>query len=114
MTLLRVGPLPEGALDAAAVFHSEILPKARAELASGPDHLVLIFDPADQEHRGWRLAVVQDLAREYAPLRVNALVSDDETAIAAAAEYCADAPGFTGQLLVLDGKGVGGLLSYPA
>jgi hypothetical protein len=111
MALLRVGPLPQAALDAAVAFHASVLPKVRAELATGPDHLVLVFDPAEHGHRGWRLAAVQDLARQYAPLRVNALVSDDETAIAAAAQYCADAPGLTGQLLMLDGKGASGLLS---
>lgn len=111
MTVLRVGPLPEGALDAAATFHAEVLPGIRAQLAAEPDNLVLVFVPADPDHRGWRLAIVQDLARQYAPVRVNALTSDDETAIAAAADYCANAPGLTGQMLVLDGKGAGALLS---
>ncbi len=111
MALLRVGPLPQAALDAAAVFHGDVLPNVRAQLSAGADQLVLVFDPADHSHRGWRLAAVQDLARQYAPVRVNALESDDEAAIGAAAQYCADAPGLTGQLLVLDGKGASRLLS---
>lgn len=113
MTVLRVGPLPQGALDAAALFHANVLPKVRTELIAAADHLVLVFDPAEHDHRGWRLSAVQDLAREFAPVRVNGLASDDDAAIAAAARYCADAPGFTGQLLMLDGKGAGGLLSHP-
>ena len=58
-------------------------------------------------HRGWRLAAVQGLAREHAPLRVNALASDDELAIAAAHAYLASADGVTGQYLPLDSHGAG-------
>jgi hypothetical protein len=46
-----------------------------------------VFPAADHSHRGWRLAAVQGLAREHAPRRVNAVASDDEAAIAAAARY---------------------------
>jgi hypothetical protein len=108
MALLRVGALPEGALDAAAAFHAEVLPKARDTLIG--EDLTLVFGPAAPEHRGWRLAAVQQLAREHAPLRVNALESDDEEAIAAAAAYVREAPGLTGQLLPLDGTGAMALL----
>ena len=111
MPLLRVGPLPDGALDAAAAFYADVLPKVRASLSAGPDHLVLVFDPGDHTHRAWRLAAVRELARQHAPVRINALESDEEAAIEAAATYCADAPGLTGQLLKLDGNGAGALLS---
>ena len=110
MALLRVGALPEAALAAAARFHAEVLPEVLAQLARG-EHLVLVFTPADHTHRGWRLAVVQQLAREHAPIRVNALAGDDEAAIAAAAEYLAGAAGVTGQYLPLDGNGAGDILS---
>jgi hypothetical protein len=43
------------------------------------------FPPANHEHRGWRLAAVQQLAREHAPRRVNAVETDDEEALANAA-----------------------------
>jgi hypothetical protein len=111
MALLRVGALPAGALDAAAVFHADELPRLRAILARDGDDLVLVFAPAGHEHRGWRLAAVQQLAREHAPRRVNALESDDETAIAAALAYVSEAPGLTGQLLRLDRNGADALLS---
>jgi hypothetical protein len=110
MALLRVGPLPQEALAAAARFHADILPRAVAALADAGE-LVLVFPPADHTHRGWRLAAVQGLAREHAPIRVNALASDDEAAIAAAADYLASAPGITGQLLPLDGNGACDILS---
>lgn len=110
MRLLRVGPLPQEALAAAARFHAEVLPGVLEALGSADD-LVLVWAPADHTHRGWRLAVVQGLAREYAPIRVNAFVSDDEAAIAAATRYLTAAPGITGQLLPLDGNGAGEILS---
>ncbi len=77
----------------------------------GGEDVVLAFPAADHTHRGWRLAVVQQLARDAAPLRVNALAGGDEPAIAAAVAYLANAPGVTGQLLALDGKGAGEVLS---
>ncbi|GGB92294.1 hypothetical protein GCM10011494_08330 [Novosphingobium endophyticum] len=110
MELLRVGPLPEEPLAAAADFHSRILPGVEATLGGGADPLTLVFLPGDHEHRGWRLAAVQSLARAYAPSRVNAVESDDEAAIAAAGRWLAAAEGVTGQFLPLDGTGAGAVL----
>jgi hypothetical protein len=64
--------------------------------------LVLIFPPASHDHRAWRLAAVQDLAREAAPRRVNAIVGADEAAIAETLAWLEQAPGVTGQLLAVD------------
>jgi hypothetical protein len=106
--LVRVGELPEQPLDAAARFYGEALARVEAVL-EGParveEDLLLIFPPADQTHRAWRLASVQELARKYAPRRINAVASDDEAAIAAAERYLVTAPGVTGQYLTLDGHG---------
>ncbi|MFC0682987.1 MULTISPECIES: Rossmann fold domain-containing protein [Novosphingobium] len=107
--ILRVGPLAVNPLDAAAQFHAEVLPAARAALQGG-EELTLVFAPADHTHRGWRLAVVQELARDHAPLRVNALCGGDEQAIVAAADWLGRAPGVTGQYLPLDAKGAGALV----
>ncbi|MCK9542397.1 MAG: hypothetical protein M0R03_10265 [Novosphingobium sp.] len=92
-------------LDDAARFHTRDLPEIEALMARGGDDLTLVFPPADHAHRGWRLAVVQELARRYAPLRINAVASDDEAAIAATLAYLARAPGVTGQYLPLDSQG---------
>lgn len=108
--LLRVGGLSDGALMAAAQFHAEILPQALEVLLTGED-VILAFAAADHTHKAWRLAVVQQLARDAAPLRVNALSGGDEAAVAAAVAYLAEAPGVTGQLLALDGNGAGEVLS---
>jgi hypothetical protein len=108
--LLRVGPLPEEPLAAAADFHALVLPGVEAALRGGADPLTLVFSPGDHRHKGWRLAVVQSLARAFAPSRVNAVESDDDAAIAAAHDWLANAEGVTGQLLSLDGTGAGPML----
>lgn len=100
--LLHVGPLPEDALAAAAAFHAGVVPQVLA--APGPV-ITLVFAPAGHDHTAWRLAAIQTLARSCAPVRINALASADGVAIAAAASYIEDAPGVTGQYLVLDGAG---------
>ena len=102
MRTIRVGPLPERALEAAAQFHARVLPELIRPRAD--EDLVLIFEPAPYDHRGWRLAAVQDLARAAAPARVNGVAGDREAAIAQALAYLAHAPGVTGQLLAVDGK----------
>ena len=103
MAVLAVEGLPEGALDAAAAFHAEWLPRARALLdgLAAEGHLVLVFPAAPYDHRGWRLAAVQDLARAAAPRRVNAVAGDAAQAIAQTVDWLAQAPGVTGQLLAV-------------
>ena len=107
--ILHVGPLADDPLDAAAQFHAEILPQARALLGQDDD-LTLIFAPGGHEHQGWRLAVVQALARDHAPRRVNAVAGASEQAVAAAADWLTLAQGITGQYLRLDGQGAGSVL----
>lgn len=94
MRTVRVGPLPDRAIDAAAAFHSKPVPLE--------GDVVLVFTPASYEHRGWRLAAVQNLARAAAPARVNGVVGDDEQAIAATLAWLDQAPGVTGQLLSVE------------
>lgn len=110
--LLHLGPLSEDALEAAADFHARLLPSVEATLLAGADPLALVFLPAGPEHRAWRLAAVQGLARRFAPSRINAMESDEAASIAAASRWLDGAGGVTGQLLPLDGTGAGGVL-YP-
>ena len=117
MAVLRIDivELPEAPLDAATEFYSQELPEIRDDSDRLPDHdLVLVFEPASHEHRAWRLAAVQGLARELAPRRVNALASRDDAAIAAALAYLNAAGGVTGQYLQLDDLGAGLVISSPA
>lgn len=109
--LVRVGPLPDAALAASALFHAEVLPCVMAQLAQGAESVVLVFEPADHTHRAWRMAAVEGLAREAAPHRINAVESADEAAIAAACTYLHRAPGITGHVLPLDSHGAGEVIS---
>jgi hypothetical protein len=114
--IVRVGALPGEPLAAAARFHAEVLPGVLSLLDPGGHgddllDLTLIFAPADHTHKAWRLAVIQSLARAHAPLRINAVASDQENAIAAAERYLVEAPGVTGQYWALDGNGAGEMLS---
>ncbi|WP_404479838.1 Rossmann fold domain-containing protein [Novosphingobium sp. BL-52-GroH] len=110
--LLHLGPLSGDALEAAADFHARLLPSIEATLLAGADPLTLVFLPAGHDHRTWRLAAVQGLARRFAPSRINAVESDEAEAIAAASRWLGGAGGVTGQLLPLDGTGASGVL-YP-
>jgi hypothetical protein len=111
--LLHLGPLSEDALEAAADFHARLLPSIEATMLAGADPLTLVFLPANGDHRAWRRAAVQGLARRFAPSRINAVESDEPEAIAAAAHWLGDAGGVTGQFLPLDGTGAVGVL-YPS
>jgi len=101
--VLRVEGLPEAPLDAAAQFHACYLPQARSAL-EGADALALVFAAAGKPHYGWRLSAVQELAREAAPARVNAVAGDDHAAVCETLDWLASAPGITGQLLQVDGN----------
>jgi hypothetical protein len=110
--MLRVGALPAEALAAAAKFHAQVMPRVFDAVVEG-DHLVLVFGAADHTHRDWRNGVVRGLARQFAPIRVNAIAGGDEQAIAATAQYLARSPGVTGQVLPIDGTGAGPMLYHP-
>lgn len=104
----RIEHLPAGALDASAAFHADHLPAIRARLAHVDAHvdaLAIVFPAAPHDHRAWRLAAVQDLARAHAPRRVNGIAGEDADAIAATLAWLATAPGVTGQLLGVHGHG---------
>lgn len=108
MALYCVGLLPDDPLAAAAHFHANDLPKIAKALGTAPSvQYTIVFAPADYTHRGWRQAVIQGLARQHSPLRINAIESDDDAAIASAAAYLTSAGGITGQFLPLDGVGAG-------
>ena len=99
--------LPASALEAAAAFHVRHMPALNALLADAPASVVIVLPSASYEHEGWRRAVVRDLARAHAPVRVNMLAGDDAQAVVAALAYLEQAPGVTGQLFDLDGQGAG-------
>jgi hypothetical protein len=107
----EIESLPASPLAAAKSFHATHLDAIEATVGLSEGSLIIIFPAADQDHRGWRLAAIQDLARANAPIRVNAVESGHGPALLAACDYIENAPGLTGQLLRLDGSGLGALLS---
>ena len=98
---LRVDHLPAEPLDAAAVFHADHLHSAIAALEGGADQLTVILSPSPTDHDDWRRAVARDLARKYAPKRVNVLGGGSEEAVQSLLAYLRGAPGITGQYLPL-------------
>jgi hypothetical protein len=104
--------LPENPLDAAAHFHTNCAPDIRLEFEGLRDFAsyIIVFEPAGHEHRSWRLAVIQELAREFAPGRINAVIGTSDSAVTAALAYLGRAVGITGQLLDLDDTGAGEVL----
>lgn len=104
--VLRIQGLPEHPLDAAAGFYAKHAASIRGDLRGHPgDNVVIVFESAGKQHRGWQLAAVQDLAREAAPGRVNAVVGIDDRGIAQTLGWLQRAPGITGQLLPIDPTG---------
>lgn len=103
--LVRAGGLPAAPLDAAAHFHTHIVPAVRAELGNA-DLIVVAFEPADHRHRGWRLAAIQELAREAAPCRVNGIEAsrEDQAGVDETIAFLHNAGGVTGQLLSIATK----------
>ncbi|MES2491685.1 MAG: hypothetical protein V4579_00215 [Pseudomonadota bacterium] len=111
--LMHVGPLPDDPLAAAAAFHADVVPRVIAELAAGTLQLILVFTPAGHRHRAWREAAIQTMARELAPVRINAVATVEPAPLLAAEAYIARAPGLTGQYLPLDSQGAGGMVHSP-
>jgi len=93
----------ETPLAAAARFHREVLPIAEDTLAHGHS-LVIRFDYGEEKPHRWRREVVAALAREYAPLRVNAVAPaqrvPDPAKMDAVAAFLSVNGGVTGQLLL--------------
>lgn len=98
MRVVRIESLPGDPLDASAAFHAEWLPSLR----SPDDDLLVVFPPAEYTHRLWRLAAIQQLAREAAPHRANAIAAQGDAGVTAALALIDNCQGITGQYLVLD------------
>ena len=98
--VLQITDLPAAALDAAAHFHQRWLPSIREHLER-EDDLIILMESAPYDHTDWRKAAVRDLARQFAPKRINFVAGDAQHGIEASLEYLAGAKGITGQYLPL-------------
>ncbi|KEO90814.1 hypothetical protein EH31_07185 [Erythrobacter longus] len=96
MTLAQyhVSDLPEGPLQASAVFFAGHLDAVREAMGKGD--LVIVLPPAGPDHTDWRQSLARDLARDAAPTRVNVIGAGDETQCRALIGYLAGAKGVTG------------------
>ncbi|MCK0128806.1 Rossmann fold domain-containing protein [Erythrobacter sp. F6033] len=96
--LLTVESLPDSGIAASAEFFGKHLEHARIKLADqGTTALAIVLPAADSAHDDWRRSLAADLAREYAPKRVNIVGVASESAARGIIEYLEDAPGVTGQ-----------------
>ena len=102
--VVMIDDLPPEALDASAHFHANHAAPLRAA-AAGAESVVLVLPPAPVDHTDWRRAVVRDLARALAPVRVNLVAGDTGESLDATLAYLANAPGVTGHYLPLHGDG---------
>lgn len=94
--VLAIGSLPESGIDASAAFFADYLLDARCILSEGEvDALAIVLPPAPGDHDDWRRALARDLAREYAPKRVN-VIGGSGTAVDETLAYLGNAPGVTG------------------
>lgn len=84
-------------LRAAAAFFEDDLALVRSHL-EGPAtaSLTIIMPPASTAHRDWRQALAGDLAREYAPARVNIAAGHPGAALDALLGYLKNARAVTG------------------
>ena len=105
---------PVAPLDASAYFLAHCLPQVREMLAGEgmweplerPQAACVILPEASHEHHSWRIAAVEELAREAAPVRINGIVGGSDEALEEVVAYLDAAPGVTGQVLeVADASG---------
>jgi hypothetical protein len=97
-----VADLPPGSLDAHAALMRDHVPAIRTVLDDQlTQALAVVLPPAGSDHTAARRALAGDLAREYAPRRVNLVAGLPGEALATALGYLRDAPGVTGQYIEL-------------
>ncbi len=100
--VLHIDGLPEAAISAARQFYFVGLPQIDARLEDGTlSALLVALAWAGHDHRDWRQAMARDLARHYAPVRINIVAGSNGPALAAVAAYLATAEGVTGQYWAL-------------
>jgi len=97
--VLAIKSLPANAVEAAAQFHAEDLPKVQALLQGGLGAVAIVMPSAPSDHDDWRRAITRDLARAHAPQRVNVTCGSCPEAVEDMLKYLRDAPGITGQYL---------------
>lgn len=97
-----IGDLPSDAIEASRTYYSDHLDKTRSLLAKPETgSLVILLPPAPFDHADWRRGLARDLARAHAPKRANVVAAPDAELARETLAYLRDAPGVTGQYLVI-------------
>ena len=99
--VLTVDGLPSDALGAASAFHAAWTAQVGQYVADGAASVAIVVPKAGADHADWRRAAARDLARAYAPARVNVVAAGSDAALQATLAYLRDAPGVTGHYLEL-------------
>lgn len=99
--IFEVDRLPAAPVDAAMHFHQHVVPQLRQRMAGD---VTVLLPRADHAHGSWRRAVIQELAREAAPRRVNAVAGSRDADVDAVIAYLESAPGVTGQVFEVHGN----------
>ena len=97
--LLTVDQLPDDNVKAAAVFYGEHLAKIETLLSADSVTLTVSLPSAPKSHDAWRRAAARDLARKFAPNRLNIIGGNEGVEFKAILTYLENAPGITGQYL---------------
>ncbi len=96
-----VAKLPNRPIDAAATYFERHLTEAKALLENvDVTALAIVMLPTAEDHVDWRRSLARDLARTYAPKRVNVVSAAPGQARDEMLAYLRDAHGVTGQYLV--------------
>ena len=99
--VIRVEPLPDPALDAAAAFHARWADDVHCAAAQGREFIVVVLNPAPFDHADWRRAAARDLARAYPDHCINIVAGIDGGALTRMVDFLGRAPAITGQYLPL-------------
>ena len=99
--VIRVEPLPEPALDAAAAFHARWADEVRSAATQGSEFIMVVLNPAPFDHADWRRAAARDLARAYPDHCINIVAGIDGGALTRMVDFLGRAPAITGQYLPL-------------
>ena len=99
-SLLIVETLPASSLEASAAFIKKHLKSVSEGLADDEvSDFVIVLPGASPDQDDWRKAIALDLAREFAPKRINIVSTNDTDAVGKTLAYLRDAKGVTGQYL---------------
>ena len=99
--IVRVGGLPESALDAAAAFHADWADEVRHAAAQGSEYVIVVMPPAPFDHADWRRAAAHALARAHPDHCINIVAGSDSGAVGRMVAFLGRAPAITGQYLPL-------------